>query len=379
MPTLMAPRLQFKLPKQPLRENRNLNTNHLPKTAAKTIPKKKIATKKTAKKKKVASSPIPAKATPPNVSSHPRLPVDGEFETWRQFGESGGYKISRPQWDRLCSWVRELRRSPDVIADRVAFHQLIVSMKQSTNLATARDKWGEVLPAPNSPNFFWATLMLMLCTPLVPDTKIIEVFGPLFKEHHVDEKWVVELGTKKLAEILEPLGMFNKSAANITLAAHHMLELSREPRDYRDLLELEGVGPKIALVTIQEAHGKAQGVPCDVHMCRIFTLLNWIPSFVEEESSSCLDMLEAKKTGGEKYNYELARAAMEGWFPSSVWAELNQTWAGLGQLLNDAESRVVMCDFVDKATSNFDSPWRLGDKASFRSILSEYLTLKKVS
>jgi endonuclease III len=97
------------------------------------------------------------------------------------------------------------------------------------------------------------------------------------------------------------MGMFKKSAGNTIKAVHHMLELSWEPHGCRDLLKLEGVGPKIALVTIQEAHGKAQDVPCDVHMCRILTLLNWIPS--EEESSVCPDVLEGnKKTGEEKCN-----------------------------------------------------------------------------
>jgi hypothetical protein len=54
---------------------------------------------------------------------------------------------------------------------------------------------------------------------------------------------------------------------------------------------------------------------------------------------------------------------MKGWFPSSVWAELNHTWAGLGQLLSKAEIRVVMCNFADKARLDFHSPWRLEDKA----------------
>jgi hypothetical protein len=35
----------------------------------------------------------------------------------------------------------------------------------------------------------------------------------------------------------------------------------------------------------------------------------------------------------EAYNYEMCRASMEGWFPRDLWAEMNQTWAGLGQLL----------------------------------------------
>jgi hypothetical protein len=57
----------------------------------------------------------------------------------------------------------------------------------------------------------------------------------------------------------------------------------------------------MVLVTIQEAHGKAQGAPCAgmQHMCHIFKLLNWIPSFVEKESGSCLDVLENKKDRGQ--------------------------------------------------------------------------------
>jgi endonuclease III len=138
----------------------------------------------------------------------------------------------------------------------VAFHRLIVSMKEETKLTTPRDAWADLLPPSNSPNFFWATLMLMVCTPLVPDRKIIEVFGELFWENHITEELALEFGEKHLAEKLATLGMQKKSSSNIMNAAKHMISLSREPRDYRKLQILDGVGPKIALVTIQDAHGK---------------------------------------------------------------------------------------------------------------------------
>jgi hypothetical protein len=47
--------------------------------------------------------------------------------------------------------------------------------------------------------------MLMICTPLVPDRKIIEVFGELFRENHITEEWVLEFGEKHLAEKLATL------------------------------------------------------------------------------------------------------------------------------------------------------------------------------
>jgi endonuclease III len=299
----------------------------------------------------------------------PILPIHGNLETWKTFGDNGGYAISKPKWLRLRLWVLEQHKNQDVIADRVAFHRLIVKMKAQLRLKSPRDRWSEVLPKFTQDNFFFATLMLMISTPQVPDTKIIEVFGELFQDNEVTEEWVLDVGEQKLAKILEPLGMQYKSAKYIMKAAEHMLN-SPPPRDYRDLMNLDGVGPKVALVTLQEAHGRAQGIPCDIHMCRMYTILNWIPSF-DELGSCCCDMLE--ENNEEHYDYELARAAMEGWFPPFFWKELNQTWAGLGQLLNEEVSRKAICEFVDAATSDCNTPWRQADKTSFRKLLKKYL------
>jgi hypothetical protein len=48
---------------------------------------------------------------------------------------------------------------------------------------------------------------------------------------------------------------------------------------------------------------------------------------------------ERGKKGKTDNQYKVARACMEGWFPKIAWSELNQTWAGLGQLLNKKEER----------------------------------------
>jgi hypothetical protein len=63
-------------------------------------------------------------------------------------------------------------------------------------------------------------------------------------------------------------------------------------------------------------------------MCQEFTALGWVPPSNESSLAGFLSKKEA-------YNYEMCRASMEGWFPRDLCAEMNQTWAGLGQLLND--------------------------------------------
>jgi hypothetical protein len=120
----------------------------------------------------------------------------------------------------------------------------------------------------NSCNFFWATLMLMICTPLVPGTKIIDGFARLFKDYPVTKEWVIKLGEKDLAHKLAPLGMNKKNASNIFNAAKHLRSLRRDHRDNRELRTFwMGLEPRLLS---GEVHRKAQGVPCNIHMCRIF-------------------------------------------------------------------------------------------------------------
>jgi hypothetical protein len=218
-------------------------------------------------------------------------------------------------------------------------------MKAELQLESARDKWVEALPSPESSNFKICVLFLMFwCTPLVPDTKIVELFGPIFKENFLDIDWILEKGKVAIAKILRPLGRQNDSAKYVVEAALALKTLARFPRYYRDLVKLPGIGSKVALVTIQEAFGLVQGVPCDIHMCQIFQRLGWIPSNNTLNNNSILiaSILESKKDK-EKFDYKLSWAAIEGWFPCQLWGEMNQeTWAGLGQLLNNAGAKQLL-------------------------------------
>jgi hypothetical protein len=141
----------------------------------------------------------------------------------------------------------------------VAFHQLVVAMQAELQLELARNKWVEALPCPESSNFEICVLFLLVCTPLVPDIKIIDLFGPIFKENFVNIGWILEKGKVAMAKLLQPLGRKNDSVKYVVEAALALKTFARFPRAYRDLVKLPGIRPEAALVTIQEAFGLVQG------------------------------------------------------------------------------------------------------------------------
>jgi hypothetical protein len=144
------------------------------------------------------------------------------------------------------------------------------------------------------------------------------------------------------------------------------------PQDYRELSAFLGVGPKISLVCVAVCFGEEQGAPCDVHMVRIFKALGWMAE--EHEADESLVKLETdrERKGKIDNEYEVARACMEGWFPKIAWGELNQTWAGLGQLLNKKEDRKKIAEFVDLQSMSWTSNWRAADRKAMSLILKAY-------
>jgi hypothetical protein len=83
-------------------------------------------------------------------------------------------------------------------------------------------------------------------------------------------------------------------------------------------------------------------------MSHEFIALGWIPPS-NESSLVCFLKKEA-------YNYKLCLASMEGWFSHGLWEEMNQTWAGLDQLLNDNKHKQSIAAYIDNKLADFDSP-----------------------
>jgi endonuclease III len=232
-------------------------------------------------------------------------------------------------------FVKSKRSNPVAVAEGLKFHRLVQSMRSELS-SSARDAWDLVLPPRSYPNFEFCCLFLMIATPAVTDDSIILVFGPLFRDHHVTPQWVLDEGEAGAAFRLRALGRQTMTAWYVYSAAKNWTGM---PRDYRELSMFQGVGPKISLDCIAVCFGDEQGAPCHVHMVRIFKAIGWMAVELDVDESLVKLETEREKKGKTDNQYEVARACMEGWFPKIAWGELNQTWAGLGQLLNKKDKR----------------------------------------
>jgi hypothetical protein len=148
----------------------------------------------------------------PKASLKPKLPnhlpkhlplQNGEFQAWLLFGDNGGYSITKDEWTRIRAWVSLKRSKKDFMAEAVTFHRLILSLKRDFSLESARDCWDRVLPPKSADNYPVCVLIfLMICTPLVPDTKIVDIFEPIFLNNHVTMDWIINQTEEGIWELL---------------------------------------------------------------------------------------------------------------------------------------------------------------------------------
>jgi len=75
-------------------------------------------------------------------------------------------------------------------------------------------------------------------------------------------------------------------------------------------VKLPGVGPKMAMLTMQEAWGSSVGIGVDVHVHRICNRLGWVKNTKTPEQS---------------------RKQLESWLPKDKWQPINRLMVGFGQ------------------------------------------------
>ena len=118
-----------------------------------------------------------------------------------------------------------------------------------------------------------------------------------------------------------------KKASTMVLYALLCTVLGRAPSTIYEFLAVRGIGLKCAHVCMYEGHGVVTGIPVDIHMWRMFCHLGWTS-----------DM--------DEYNVDKSTREIESWFPREYWGEMNELYAGLGQLLQSGKHRSVVAEKV---------------------------------
>lgn len=114
-----------------------------------------------------------------------------------------------------------------------------------------------------------------------------------------------------LNKLIRKVGFHNNKTKYIKKACDILAEEygGDIPPTAREMMNLPGVGPKMAYIIESEAFGTTTGIGVDTHMHRMFNDLGWVKSTTPEGT----------------------REQLEGWLPRDRWAEVNVLWVGIGQ------------------------------------------------
>merc|ERR1740121_3367221 len=115
----------------------------------------------------------------------------------------------------------------------------------------------------------------------------------------------------RLDKLICKVGFHSVKARNLRAAAQLCIRRhgGRVPKTLEGLLELPGVGPKMAHLTLHAAFDAQAGLCVDTHIHRIANVLGWIKTRTPEET----------------------RIALEAWLPKKHWPDINALKFGLGQ------------------------------------------------
>ncbi|CAJ1446385.1 unnamed protein product, partial [Effrenium voratum] len=93
----------------------------------------------------------------------------------------------------------------------------------------------------------------------------------------------------------------------------------RIPQTLEGLLQLPGIGPKMAHLVMHSAFDRQQGICVDTHVHRIANQLAWVRSRTPEETREKLETL----------------------LPRKEWSDINVLLVGLGQMQQQALAELV--------------------------------------
>jgi endonuclease-3 len=131
------------------------------------------------------------------------------------------------------------------------------------------------------------------------DVNVNNVTKNIYKKYYTP-KHFVDLGIKKIRNLIKSIGLFNNKAKNLYYLSKILLEKhqSKVPNKFEELIILPGVGRKTANVVLNEAFKKPT-IAVDTHVFRVSNRTGLTkgnnPAQVEKQLLSTLPSLHLKK------------------------------------------------------------------------------------
>ena len=263
-------RLLPETPKQKTRPSRNedgglhtpdLSVENSPSINELTTPKRKTSKPKTSSSSRKRQKIVPGSLTPPK------------------------------DWESIWSLVEELRADKSAPVDSDGGQEL-----PETHL-------GEKV-------YRYQVLVALMLSSQTKDAVVGEAMRKLQK-HGLTVENIHATDDSTLNSLIRKVGFHNNKTKYLKQVAETLISKydSDIPRSAKEMMELSGIGPKMAYIIENICFGTSSGIGVDTHMHRMFNDLRWVKSNTPEQT----------------------REQLEGWLPREKWGEVNYLWVGFGQ------------------------------------------------
>ncbi|NXI35883.1 NTH protein, partial [Galbula dea] len=221
------------------------------------------------------------------------------YEPGQEHGaEQGVSEPQRPRWEprdwqQQLEHIREMRRSRDAPVDEMGVQKCFDSS------------------APPEVMRYQVLLSLMLSSQTKDQVTSAAMLR--LRQHGLTVDSILQMDDETLGQIIYPVGFWRNKVKYIkqTTAILKQKYGGDIPRTVEELVQLPGVGPKMAHLAMNIAWDSVSGIAVDTHVHRITNRLKW----VKEET---------------RYPEE-TRVALEEWLPRDLWREINWLLVGFGQ------------------------------------------------
>ena len=216
----------------------------------------------------------------------------------RIVGENGDVKFEPPaNWEEVYAAVKEMRKSRLAPVDTMGCETL------AEEHLSAKDRRFQTLIA----------LMLSSQTKDTTNAIAMRRLQTELPPPGLTLSNILEVDPVKLNELIYVVGFHNNKTRYIKAAAQILRdEYSGDiPDTVEGLMELPGVGPKMAYLCMSAAWGRTEGIGVDVHVHRITNLWGWHKTKDPEET----------------------RLLLQTWLPRDRWHEINHLLVGFGQTI----------------------------------------------
>jgi endonuclease-3 len=167
----------------------------------------------------------------------------------------------------------------------------------------------------------FAALVSLLLSSQTKDAAVGDAIRAMRADGVLSVEKISKLPAEELNGYLRRVGFHNNKTKYLKDIVEILIERygGDIPPTADEMMELPGIGPKMAYICENVAWDRVSGIGVDTHMHRLFNGLGWVQAKTPEQT----------------------RVQLESWLPREYWRDVNLLWVGFGQELQQFKPKIL--------------------------------------